>query len=149
MRQLAACRAKRRGDELSLLGGRSLEHAGALARRQRRAPGGDLNGLVEEALNLAYHAARAQDENFNITLERELGSGVGPIGLVPQDMTRVLLNLICNGFYTPTKRGGNVAEARIIFARVQNTHSSGGESLLRQPRNMLPPAADLRKLVEN
>jgi signal transduction histidine kinase len=64
----------------------------------------DLNGLVEEALNLAYHGARAQDQNFNITLERDFGGEIAPIELVPQDMTRVFLNLFGNGFYAAAKR---------------------------------------------
>jgi signal transduction histidine kinase len=64
----------------------------------------DLNILVEEALNLAYHGARAQDQNFSITLEREFAQRMAPIELVPQDMTRVLLNLFGNGFYATTKR---------------------------------------------
>ena len=49
----------------------------------------DLNSLVEEALNLAYHGARAQDQNFNITLERDFAPAIAPIELVPQDITRV------------------------------------------------------------
>jgi two-component system, NtrC family, sensor kinase len=64
----------------------------------------DLNGLIEEALNLAYHGARAQDQNFNISLERDFGQGITPIELVPQDITRVCLNLFGNGFYAATKR---------------------------------------------
>jgi signal transduction histidine kinase len=64
----------------------------------------DLNGLVEEALNLAYHGARAQDQNFNIILEREFGQDIAPIELLPQDITRVCLNLFGNGFYAATKR---------------------------------------------
>jgi signal transduction histidine kinase len=64
----------------------------------------DLNGLVEEALNLAYHGARAQDQNFNITLDREYGKDIAPVELVPQDMTRVFLNLFGNGFYAASKR---------------------------------------------
>jgi PAS domain S-box-containing protein len=64
----------------------------------------DLNGLVEEALNLAYHGARAQDQSFNITLERDLDQALAPIELVPQDVTRVLLNLFGNGFYAANKR---------------------------------------------
>ena len=65
----------------------------------------DLNALVEEALNLAYHGARAQDQSFNITLERDLDRSLAPVGVVPQEMTRVLLNLIGNGFYAASKRG--------------------------------------------
>jgi PAS domain S-box-containing protein len=64
----------------------------------------DLNRLVDEALNLAYHGARAQDQTFNVALERDLDRNVGPIELVPQDITRVCLNLIGNGFYAATKR---------------------------------------------
>jgi signal transduction histidine kinase len=64
----------------------------------------DINALVEEALNLAYHGARAQNQNFNITLERELDRNVAPVVLVPQDITRVLLNLFGNGFYAADKR---------------------------------------------
>jgi GAF domain-containing protein len=64
----------------------------------------DLNALVEEALNLAYHGARAQDQSFNITMERDFDRGLGPVELVPQDVTRVFLNLIGNGFYAANKR---------------------------------------------
>jgi two-component system NtrC family sensor kinase len=66
--------------------------------------------LVEEALNLAYHGARAQDQNFNITLERDFAQGIAHIELVPQDLTRVLLNLIGNGFYAAIKRRHDGAE---------------------------------------
>src|SRR5205807_1739960 len=51
----------------------------------------DLNGLVEEALNLAYHGGRAQDQGFNITLEHDYAPDLAPIELVPQDITRVCL----------------------------------------------------------
>jgi signal transduction histidine kinase len=64
----------------------------------------DLNGLVDEALNLAYHGARAQDQSFNITLERDFAPAIAPIELVPQDVTRAFLNLIGNGFYAANKR---------------------------------------------
>ena len=66
----------------------------------------DINALVEEALNLAYHGARAQDQNFNITLECELDHSIAPIELVPQDVTRVFLNLFGNGFYAANERRG-------------------------------------------
>ena len=64
----------------------------------------DINSLIEEALNLAYHGARAQDKEFNITIERDLDPNFGPIELVPQDITRVFLNLFGNGFYAAKKR---------------------------------------------
>ncbi len=64
----------------------------------------DINALVEEALNLAYHGARAQDKEFNVTLERDFEKESKPIELVPQDVTRVFLNLFGNGFYAANKR---------------------------------------------
>ena len=71
----------------------------------------NINALVEEALNLAYHGARAQDNQFNIALERDFAAGAQPIELVPQDVTRVFLNLFGNGFYAASKRRRNGAEA--------------------------------------
>src|SRR6266849_10391111 len=65
----------------------------------------DLNALLEETLNLAYHGARAQDKSFNISLERRLDPAVGQLDIVPQDITRVFLNLFSNGFYAVRQRG--------------------------------------------
>jgi len=72
----------------------------------------DINALVDESLNLAYHGARAERQGFNITLERSFDPAAGDIDLFPQEITRALLNLISNGFYATTKRkaeadGGN------------------------------------------
>jgi signal transduction histidine kinase len=64
----------------------------------------DINAIVEESLNLAYHGARAERPGFNVTLKRELDREAGMIDLYPQEITRVLLNLISNGFYAATKR---------------------------------------------
>src|SRR5262249_18982478 len=64
----------------------------------------DINALVEESLNLAYHGARAEKQGFNITLERSFDPAAGQADVFPQDVTRVLLNLISNGFYAATKR---------------------------------------------
>jgi two-component system, NtrC family, sensor kinase len=64
----------------------------------------DINALVEESLDLAYHGARADKQGFSITLQRSLDPTAGQVDLFPQEMTRVLLNLIANGFYAATKR---------------------------------------------
>jgi signal transduction histidine kinase len=64
----------------------------------------DINAIVEESLNLAYHGARAEKSGFNIALERDFDPAAGLIDLYPQEITRVLLNLISNGFYAATKR---------------------------------------------
>jgi signal transduction histidine kinase len=64
----------------------------------------DINAIVEESLNLAYHGARAEKSGFNITLQRDFDPSAGMIDLYPQEITRVFLNLISNGFYAATKR---------------------------------------------
>jgi two-component system NtrC family sensor kinase len=66
----------------------------------------DLNAIVEEGLNLAYHGARAEKSGFNITLEKSFDPAAGVVDLFPQEITRVLLNLISNGFYAAMKRKG-------------------------------------------
>ena len=78
-----------------------LEHSRGVSGERRAV---DLNALIEEALNLAYHGARAQDANFDITLERDFDRGLPPSELAPQEMTRVFLNLFGNGFYATAKR---------------------------------------------
>jgi len=64
----------------------------------------DINTLVEESLNLAYHGARAEKQDFNVILEKSFDPAAGEVDLFPQEITRVLLNLISNGFYAATKR---------------------------------------------
>ncbi len=64
----------------------------------------DVNALVEESLNLAYHGARAEKQGFTITLQRSFDPTVGEADVFPQEITRALLNLISNGFYAATKR---------------------------------------------
>jgi signal transduction histidine kinase len=64
----------------------------------------DINALVEESLNLAYHGARAEKQGFTITLQRSFDPAAGEVDIFPQEITRALLNLISNGFYAATKR---------------------------------------------
>ena len=64
----------------------------------------DINAIVEESLNLAYHGARADKPDFKITLEKSLDPTAGEVDLYPQEITKVLLNLISNGFYATAKR---------------------------------------------
>jgi signal transduction histidine kinase len=70
----------------------------------------DLNATVEEALNLAYHGARAETPGFNITMLKDLDPAIGLVDLYPQEFIRVMLNLINNGFYAATKRADQSAD---------------------------------------
>ena len=64
----------------------------------------DINALVDEAVNLAYHGARAEKQGFHIRLERSFDPAAGEVDVFPQEITRVLLNLISNGFYAAIQR---------------------------------------------
>jgi two-component system, NtrC family, sensor kinase len=58
-----------------------------------------INAIVEESLKLAYHGARAEKQNFNIMVEQSFDPVAGEADIFPQEITRVLLNLIANGVY--------------------------------------------------
>jgi signal transduction histidine kinase len=64
----------------------------------------DLNALLEEYVNLSYHGMRAQDQSFNITIERDYGADVGTVRAVPQDLSRVFLNIVNNACYAANDR---------------------------------------------
>jgi two-component system, NtrC family, sensor kinase len=70
----------------------------------------DINAIVDESLNLAYHGARAEKAGFDIALQRDLDPSVGMADIYPQEITRSLLNLISNGFYAATKRKVEVGD---------------------------------------
>jgi two-component system NtrC family sensor kinase len=82
----------------------------------------DINALLEESLNLAYHGARAEKQDFNITIEQSLDPSAGELELLPQEITRVFLNLISNGFYATVKRKepASAAYEPILFAATRN-----------------------------
>ena len=66
----------------------------------------DINTLVGQSLNLVYHGARAEMPVFKIRLDQDFDPHAGEAELFPQEITRVLFNLISNGFYAATKRQG-------------------------------------------
>ena len=105
-----------------------LEHSRGVSGERREV---DLNGLVEEALNLAYHGARAQDQSFNITLEREFDRAVRPIKVAPQEITRVFLNLFGNGFYAANKRAHENGDGSFRPVLLVATHDVGDSAEVR------------------
>ena len=64
----------------------------------------DINALADEYLRLAYHGLRAKDKSFNATLETDFDKRIGKVNIMPQDMGRVILNLITNAFYASNER---------------------------------------------
>jgi signal transduction histidine kinase len=64
----------------------------------------DINALADEYLRLAYHGLRAKDKSFNATLITDYDKTIGNINIIPQDISRVVLNLISNAFYACNER---------------------------------------------
>jgi GAF domain-containing protein/nitrogen-specific signal transduction histidine kinase len=115
-----------------------LEHSRGVSGERREV---DLNGVIEEALNLAYHGARAQDQSFNITLERDYAPGLKPIELAAQEMTRVFLNLFGNGFYAATKRARENGDGSFRPVLAVTTRDADGavEVRVRDNGTGIPP----------
>jgi signal transduction histidine kinase len=64
----------------------------------------DINALADEYLRLAYHGLRAKDKSFNATMHTDYDASIGNIHIVPQDIGRVILNLITNAFYVVNEK---------------------------------------------
>ena len=108
----------------------------------------DINALVEESLNLAYHGARAEKPGFNITLKRDLDPHAGAVELYPQEITRALLNLISNGFYATTRRKSEEGETfePVLIAVTKNLGKTV-EIRIRDNGPGIPP--DVREKMFN
>src|SRR5262249_28664655 len=109
----------------------------------------DINSLVEEGLNLAYHGARAEKQGFNINLERSFDPMAGQVDLFPQDITRVLLNLISNGFYAAIKRGAetNGGDYEPILTAATRNLGDRVEITIRDNGTGIPP--DVKEKIFN
>ena len=101
----------------------------------------DVNALVEESLNLAYHGARAEKPQFNVTLKRDFDPDAGMIEAFPQEITRVLLNLISNGFYAVAKRKAEDSDAAFEPVVSATTKGQGDhvEIRIRDNGTGIPP----------
>jgi two-component system, NtrC family, sensor kinase len=64
----------------------------------------DINSLANEYLKLAYHGLRARDKSFNATIQTDFDKNIGNINIIPQDIGRVILNLITNAFYAVNEK---------------------------------------------
>jgi signal transduction histidine kinase len=101
----------------------------------------DINALVEESVNLAWHGARAEKRSFDITLERSFDPTAGEADLYPQDITRALLNLISNGFYAATQRQAETNGGDYVPTLAASTKSLGDrvEIRIRDNGTGIPP----------
>jgi len=100
----------------------------------------DINALVDESLNLAYHGARAERPDFNVTLHRDFDANAGMIEVFPQEITRVFLNLVSNGFYAVTRRKADDGAAfEPIVSAMTKGRTDGVEIRIRDNGMGIPP----------
>ena len=92
----------------------------------------DINVLADEYLRLAYHGLRAKDKSFNATMETDFDKKIGKIHVIPQDMGRVILNLITNAFHAVQERkkqGEKGYEPTVSVITKKLTTPSGAEDV--------------------
>jgi signal transduction histidine kinase len=70
----------------------------------------DINALADEYLRLAYHGLRAKDKSFNATIKTDFDESIGNINIIPQDIGRVILNLITNAFYVVDEKKKQIGD---------------------------------------
>ena len=99
----------------------------------------DVNALVDESLNLAYHGARAEKPQFNVTLKRDFDPQAGQVEVFPQEITRVLLNLISNGFYAVTKRKADNGDFEPLVTATTRGAGDHVEIRIRDNGTGIPP----------
>jgi len=121
-----------------------LLHSREVSSEHRRV---DINAIVEEILNLAWHGARAEKQGFEITIERSFDPAAGEAEVFPQDVTRALLNVIANGFYAATKRKAEAGSDGYEPVLIVSTKGLGDrvEIRIRDNGTGIPP--DLKEKI--
>jgi two-component system NtrC family sensor kinase len=109
----------------------------------------DINALLDESLNLAYHGARAEKPQFNVTLQRDFDASAGEIELFPQEITRVFLNLIANGFYAVTKRKAELGNSGYEPRLTATTRNLGHTVEIRIRDNGIGIPAEVKEKMFN
>lgn len=90
----------------------------------------DLNALLAEYVNLGYHGMRALDNTFNIKIETDYDPGLGPVTVVPQDISRVFLNIVNNAFYSTVQKKKELKDAYFPVLKV-STKDTGDAAEIR------------------
>jgi ligand-binding sensor domain-containing protein/signal transduction histidine kinase len=119
----------------SIVRGMLLHSRGKAGERQET----DLNALLAEYTNLAYHGMRAQDQSFNVKIETDFDPAVGKVNVVPQDLSRAFLNIVNNACYAAFDKRRSAANGFMPTVRVSARSLPGGvEIRIRDNGNGIP-----------
>src|SRR6185312_9467527 len=108
----------------------------------------DINALVEEALNLAYHGIRARDHSFNVNIRRELQPGLPAIPVRAEDISRVLLNILNNAFYAMQEKRKTAPPGYAPELLAQTTHQGDSIAITIEDNGNGVPAAIQKKIFD-
>jgi signal transduction histidine kinase len=94
----------------------------------------DINALADEYLRLAYHGLRAKDKSFNATMKTDFDPTINTVNIIPQDIGRVILNLITNAFYAVTEKKkvqpeGYEPIVTVSTKKLSSTQGSNGDKI--------------------
>jgi signal transduction histidine kinase len=109
----------------------------------------DINALVEESLNLAWHGARAETQGFEIKVRQSFDPSAGGADVFPQDIRRALLNLITNGFYAATRRRAEIKGGDYEPTLTASTKSLGDRVEIGIRDNGTGMTADVKEKMFN
>ena len=100
----------------------------------------DINTLADEYLRLAYHGLRAKDNYFNAVLKTDFDENIGNVNIVPQDIGRVILNLVTNAFYSVTDKRKHRTdyEPEVMVSTKRLDHSNAFQIKVRDNGNGIP-----------
>jgi two-component system, NtrC family, sensor kinase len=109
----------------------------------------DVNALVEESLNLAWHGARAEKQGFEIALKQSFDPSAGEVDVFPQDIRRALLNVISNGFHAATKRRAEINDGDYEPTLLASTKNLGDRVEIRIRDNGIGMPPDVKEKMFN
>jgi signal transduction histidine kinase len=109
----------------------------------------EINAIVDESLNLAFHGMRAERKDFNVDLKRSFDPAAGEVDVFPQELTRVLLNVISNGFYAVWQRQMAVAGQAFEPTLMAITVDLGDSVEIRIRDNGVGISAEAKDLIFN
>jgi signal transduction histidine kinase len=108
----------------------------------------DVNALADEYLRLAYHGLRAKDKSFNAVLKTAYDEGIGKINIIPQDIGRVILNLITNAFYAVNERKKQLIEGYEPVVSVRTNQVAGRVEIVIKDNGTGIPQRTLDKIFQ-